>query len=228
MSQLDRALGRLAERGDPIGSDLLLDRLERQLTSESVPGVVALETRRRAMETTPRTTKPRTPWWRGPRAALAAAAAIVVVAVATFAIASLIDSDEPDALGDSQPTATLIGDGCTYEGPTEFALDSVVTFTFINATANSDAEFSVWKVPEGTTADDFLGVGGRALLEVVGEGSAADDRYDVQFPPTVQNREYPMTITLNRPGLHILDCFDERPNISDENHYAIFFTVSGG
>ncbi len=178
------------------------------------------------METTPTTTEPRTPWWRGPRVALAVAAAIVVVAVATFAIASLIDSDEPDALGDSQPTATLIGDGCTYEGPTEFALDSVVTFTFINATANSDAEFSVWKVPEGTTADDFLTFEG--LLGVVGQGSAADDRYDVQVPPTVQNREYPMTITLNRPGLHILNCFDERPNINDENHYAIFFTVSGG
>ena len=52
------------------------------------------------METTPTTTKQPTPWWKGPRVALAAAAAIVVVAVATFAIASLIDSDEPDAIGE--------------------------------------------------------------------------------------------------------------------------------
>jgi hypothetical protein len=225
MSQLDRALGRLAERGDPIGSDRLLDRLERQLTSESVSGVVALETRRRDMETTPTTTKQPTPSWRGPRAALAAAAAIVVVGVATFAIASLISSDEPDALGSSQATATYVGDGCTYDGPTEFALNSVVTFTFINATANSKVEFSVWKAPEGTTLADFKTEGG--LVGVVGEGAAADKRYDVQLPPTVQDREYPKTITLNRPGQHIVNCFTGL-RFPDDLNYPILFTVSDG
>jgi len=225
MSQLDRALGRLADRGDPIGSDRLLDRLERQLTSESVTELVALETRRREMETTPKTTKQPTPFWRGPRAALAAAAAIVVVGIATFAIANLIDSDEPDALGSSQATATYIGEGCTYDGPTEFALNSVVTFTFINATAESEVEFSVWKVPEGTTAAE---IHEDSLFGVVGEGSAADDRYDVQFPPTVQDQEYTKTITLNRPGQHIVDCFDGSGDFFQNLDYAILFTVSGG
>ena len=181
--------------------------------------------RRRAMESTPTTTQRRTPWWRGPRVALAVAAAIVVVAVATFAIASLIDSDEPDALGDSQPTATFDGDGCTYDGPTEFALNSEVTFTFINASANSDVEFSVWKVREGTTAAEILEDG---LFGVTGEGSAADDRYDVEFAPTVQDRGYPMTITLNSPGQHILNCFDGSGDFFQHVDYAILFTVSGG
>lgn len=52
MSRLDRALSRLAERGDPIGSDLLLERLERRLIGEAAPKVVALETRREPMSVT--------------------------------------------------------------------------------------------------------------------------------------------------------------------------------
>lgn len=104
MSRLDRALSRLAERGDPIGSDVLIARLERQLTSEPVPGTVTLETRRRAMETTPTTIKQPTPWWRRSRVAIGVAAAIVFVGIATYAIAGLTDSKSDAAANDAATT----------------------------------------------------------------------------------------------------------------------------
>lgn len=100
MSRLDGALGRLAERGDPIGAGLLLERLERQLTSESVPGVVALETGRRAMEPTPTTEEKRTVWPGSPRVAAGLAAATIAVVFAGLAIFTLSDSDQPFAADD--------------------------------------------------------------------------------------------------------------------------------
>ena len=41
MRRLDRVLSRVAERGDPLGADLLIDHLERKLAGEPVPIVVA-------------------------------------------------------------------------------------------------------------------------------------------------------------------------------------------
>ncbi len=173
------------------------------------------------METTPTTTKQPTPWWRGPRAALAAAAAIVVVAVAAFAIASLIGSDEPDAIGSSQPRATFDGDGCTYDGPTEFALNSEVTFIVVNATEARNVGFGVWAVPDGTTAAEIQE---RGIFEVVGVTSAsADELKGVKFVPTLQDQEYEVPVTLDTPGQHAINCFQT----SGLDH-ATIFTVVGG
>jgi hypothetical protein len=97
-------LSRLAERGDPIGSDRLLERLDQHLTGESTPDVVALDTRRRAM-TTLTTTERQAPWWKGPKVGLGLAAATAVVVIAVVAIAGLINSDEPDTAG--SPTQTV-------------------------------------------------------------------------------------------------------------------------
>ncbi len=47
------------------------------------------------MKTMSPKTEQRTRWWRGPRVWLGAGAAIAVVVLAVFAIATLIDSDEP-------------------------------------------------------------------------------------------------------------------------------------
>ena len=105
MSRLDTALVRLAERGDPIGPDVLIARLERQLTSEATPQVVALETRRRAVETSTTAQRP-TRWWRGPRLALGAAAVIVLLAGAAFAIATWTDTNRDVAASD--PAATIL------------------------------------------------------------------------------------------------------------------------
>jgi len=103
MSRLDRMLSRLAERGDPIGSDRLLERLDQHLTGESTPDVVALNTRRSPM-TTPITTERRAPWWKGPKVGLGLAAATAVVVIAVVAIASLTSSDEPDTAGSPSQT----------------------------------------------------------------------------------------------------------------------------
>jgi hypothetical protein len=97
MSPLDRALGRLAERGDPVGSHVLLERLEHQLTGESTLRVVAPETRERAMQETA-TIRQQKSRLRGPKVALGA---VAVVVLAVFAIVNLTGSSESDAAGPS-------------------------------------------------------------------------------------------------------------------------------
>ncbi len=67
--------------------------------------------------------------------------------------------------------ATYDGSECVYEGPTEFDLNSTVTFTVTNESDTTDMGFSVWSVPEGTTADEILEDG---IFTVVGGGPPAD------------------------------------------------------
>ena len=98
MSRLDRSLSRLAERGDPIGSDLLLERLERQLTGESSPKVVALETRREPMSVTTEPPVEKSPKERTRRRnlALALGAAVIVAAVG---VSAWLIGDESSEVG---------------------------------------------------------------------------------------------------------------------------------
>ena len=110
-------------------------------------------------------------------------------------------------------------DGCAYEGPTEFDVNSEVTFTFINASEILNAGFAVHKVDEGTTTEDILKLGVFAV---------SDEETDVYSPylPSGMNPdlEYPLTVTLDRIGLHALICFqfpEGRP------HHANLFTVTG-
>ncbi len=173
------------------------------------------------METTPTRTKQPTSSWRGPRAALAAAAAIVVVGVAAFAIASLIGSGEPDA-GSSQPRATFDGDGCTYDGPTEFALNSEVTFIVVNASGTTNVGFAVWTVPDGTTAAEILE---RGIFEVVGvtDVRGAVELKGMEPSGTVRDQEYELSVTLDTPGQHAINCFSS----SGLDHATIFSVVGG-
>ena len=107
MSRLDDALSRLAERGDPIGHDALLQRIERQMTGESAPPVVTLAMKGRAMDNMPTTTEPRV-WWKSPRVTIGAAAAAVVVAV--LAVVSLSTTDEPATAGSPEAVITAYRD----------------------------------------------------------------------------------------------------------------------
>ncbi len=117
--------------------------------------------RRRAMETTPTTTEPRTPWWRGPRVALAVTAAIVVVAVATFAIASLIDSDEPDvgAAGPVTIETEIDFSGSTPHGTFKVTVGADVlgcsSGTFVDMPGTPDKTNKVMTCESGSNAGTF-------------------------------------------------------------------------
>ncbi len=121
----------------------------------------------------------------------------------------------------SEPTATYYGSGCSYEGPTEFDLGSAVTFTFINESDTTNMGFGVWSIPEGTTADDILAEG---IFGVVGGGPPVDPEkgfYAALFAPTAIDSTGTLTVTLDKPGQHALNCYDE-----STGDHAIMFTVS--
>jgi hypothetical protein len=120
--------------------------------------------------------------------------------------------------------ATYDGSGCVYEGPTEFDLNSTVTFTVTNESDTTEMGFAVWSVPEGTTADEILEDG---IFTVVGGGPPADPEkgfYTALFAPTAIDSTEDLTVTLDTPGQHALICFDASTGGGD---HAIMFTVSG-
>ena len=139
----------------------------------------------------------------------------------TTTTAAALTVDEALAVSDttSDPIATYDGNECVYEGPTEFDLDSTVSFTVINESDNTAVGFGVWSVPDGSTAAEILEKG---IFEVVGATSiAADEFYAGRLPPTGRDHEYELSVTLDTPGQHVLNCFEE-----PGGDHAIMFTVS--
>jgi ABC-type glycerol-3-phosphate transport system substrate-binding protein len=80
----------------------------------------------------------------------------LLLAVGLFAAAC---GGGDDAGSRPDGVTTRHDDGCVYEGPTEFAVNSDVTFTFINESEVLDAGFAVHKVDEGTTVEEILDLG---------------------------------------------------------------------
>lgn len=120
--------------------------------------------------------------------------------------------------------ATYDGSECVYEGPTEFDLNTTVTFTVTNESDTTDMGFSVWSVPEGTTADEILEDG---IFTVVGGGPPADPEkgfHTALFAPTAIGTSEGLRVFLDTPGLHAFNCFDS--STGGGNH-AIMFTVNG-
>ncbi len=119
--------------------------------------------------------------------------------------------------------ATYDGSECVYEGPTEFDLNSTVTFTVTNESDTTDMGFSVWSVPEGTTADEILEDG---IFELLGITDVDEwpGFYAALFPPTAIGTSETLRVFLDKPGLHAFNCFDA--STGGRNH-AIMFTVNG-
>jgi hypothetical protein len=126
----------------------------------------------------------------------------------------------------SEPTKTYDGNGCSYDGPTEFDLNSDVTFTFINESDTTGVGFVVWTVPDGTTAAE---INEKGIFEATGaqEGNTAPyEFWEAKFPPTQLNTEYQVTVILDREGLYSVNCFVET-GAPVNTHYATIITVSG-
>jgi hypothetical protein len=143
--------------------------------------------------------------------------AIVVVLVVTVAACGS---------SSSEPTKTYDGDECSYDGPTEFDLNSEVTFTFINESDTTGVGFVVWTVPDGTTAAD---INEKGIFEATGTqlgNTAPYEFWEAKFPPTQLDTEYQVTVTLDRAGLYSVNCFVET-GAEVNTHYATIITVSG-
>ena len=138
-----------------------------------------------------------------------------IMTVATLLVVALTACS-----GSGEPTATYTGGACEYDGPSEFDLDSTVTFTVINESDTTNMGFDVWSLPEGTTADEIVEVGLFELLDI----SGPDDYpgfYAAVFAPTPIDSPDSMTVTLDKPGPHVLICFDE----AKELDHPLMFTV---
>ena len=102
-------------------------------------------------------------------------------------------------------------------------MNSAVTFTFINATEGLDIGFAVRKVDEGTSTEDIF----EGVFAVSDE---EEDRYSPYLnSERTRGIEHPLTVTLNRVGLHALICFQlsDDPNEVFPEHASTLFTVNG-
>ena len=99
-------------------------------------------------------------------------------------------------------------------------MNSDVMFTFINESEVLNAGFAVHKVDQGTTTEDIFKLGASAVSE------EESDVYSPYLPsPRHPGIVYPLTVTVDRTGLHALLCFqfaEGRPHCA-----STLFTVNG-
>ncbi len=112
------------------------------------------------------------------------------------------------------PTATYTGGACDYDGPSEFEVNSTVTFTVTNDSDTTDVGFSVFKFPEGTTSEEVFNEG---IFNFVDRNS---DLISQRRTPTDVGTEYEMTMTFRETGQHGINCFD-----FEGTDYVAMFTV---
>lgn len=148
MQRLDRALIELAERGDAIGPDLMLDRLDRALSAEPEPIVVALDLRRTDVQTIERPNTgdsghpPSTP---GSRTRLLAAAVVVAILGIGAGIGVVVTN------GDETDDVTAAA-----QAETEAAKAVMAEFTEALDAADAEAAKAL-VVDRGLLGADFLG-----------------------------------------------------------------------
>ena len=116
-----------------------------------------------------------------------------------------------------EPTATYNGSGCAYDGPSEFDLNSEVTFTFIDETESGSAGFAIWPVPAGTTAEQ---------IQEEGIFNVGIDPIPWSSETQVSDSEWMFTATFGDAGLHALNCFDMSGG-GEGTDYPNLVTVSG-
>ena len=126
-------------------------------------------------------------------------------------------------MSNDEPSATFTGAACDYDGPSEFDLNSTVTFIFTNESDETDVGFSVVKFPEGTTAEEVFNEGIFTFL------TSDDAIIDFVSAPTFNDREYDLTVTFIETGQHGVNCFDLSAGGVDETEgdYVTMFTVNG-
>lgn len=120
----------------------------------------------------------------------------------------------------SEPTATFTGSACDYSGPSEFDVNSTVTFTYTNESDTTGAGFSVWKLPEGLTAEEIFEQG---IFNVTDSGSAPTNFIS---RPTVIGEEYELSVVFDETGQHGMVCWVS-PGPETGSEWVTMFTVNG-
>jgi len=123
----------------------------------------------------------------------------------------------------SEPTATYTGDGCDYDGPSEFDVNTTVTFTVINDSDTTNIGFSIWKFPSGMTAEELESGG---IFETAGP---EDDFTTANFPPTPIGEPEELRAFFDTAGQWGINCFESSGPGDDElgNDHITMFTVNG-
>ena len=136
------------------------------------------------------------------RALQSAAVAVLILAGCT--------SDSDDASGSETSvvvgapvaaSATYIGEACPYDGPDEITVGTTLSITVVNTTTEPEIGFSLWQVPDGTTAEEIADGG---IFEIVGTD---DEAHAVVFAPTDQDREYELSAVVDVAGTWVVNCF---------------------
>jgi hypothetical protein len=159
MRRLDESLSRLAERGERVGADVLLDRVDQRLAVGIDPVVVALDPRRTDMQTQQGSQQAGSPK-RGPWIAAAAFGVAITIAVAAVVTIQLTAEDMP--VSGQPPGALKDFVAALHTADTEAALAVV---------DGPDLEFVPWVIALNASGVEFrdcatAGVRGRVQCTV--------------------------------------------------------------
>lgn len=120
----------------------------------------------------------------------------------------------------SEPTATYTGDGCEYDGPSDFDLNSSVTFTVINESDSTNTGFAIWKFPSGVTPEEIFEKG-------IFSAAGPDDELIVSNSrPTPIGEPLDLAVSFDTPGQWGINCFFFTDDASPGNDYTTMFTVN--
>lgn len=153
MQQLDRTLIELAERGEAIGADLMLERLQRRLAGEPDALVIALDSRRTEVQTQQRQA-PGESGHRRRRGPLFAAAVFTAV-IAVVGVVLLLSSATDDGQG---VVATTAPPPSTTAAPPTVTEEETLMAQFVAALQANDVP-AAHRLVAGEFAedDDFVG-----------------------------------------------------------------------
>jgi hypothetical protein len=118
-----------------------------------------------------------------------------------------------------EATSTFDGTGCTYDGPTEFGLNTETTFTFINTSDGTSAGYGIWKVPDGTTVGDIT----EKSIFGIGADRTPDMRAHTLSSSPGIDRE--LVVALDTPGLWAVNCYTPNAGLGVD-YPATVFVVS--
>ena len=120
------------------------------------------------------------------------------------------------------PSATYTGGACDYDVPSEFDVNSTITFTVTNGSDTTQVGFAVWQFPDGVTPEEILEQG---IFEFVTFGNAES----FVSAPTAIGESQDLPVFVDTPGQWGLNCYDLSGGENDGAglDYVTMFTVNG-
>ena len=140
--------------------------------------------------------------------------AAVAAVIAIIGIGLFVNRGGSEVAETGPPTLTYIGDACTYTGPVDFAVGSMVTFTFVDEVPNSQVGFGIWAIDDSMTVEEILDEG-------INNNASQVDFTTRQIDDTTFEFSY----AFDEPGSFVLNCA-KRAEGEPPVDYAHKFTVS--